>query len=479
MNDSPTSRLTGSTIVRQTLGPLRLPENPISASSPFHAYDIRGVFDRDFNLDDAYRIGFFLPSLLEASSVLVGRDARTSSPAIFEALTRGIMDAGADVHDLGLATTPMVYWFTATLKFRASVMITASHNPAVYNGMKISTLDARPVGRHAGLGRLRDQVEGGQPCIAAEQRGRYRALDLRSEYLDMLRRHRPDLSGLKLIVDTANGMGGYLARDLLGDAPEYLFEALDGTFPNHEPNPLAHENLSVLKSRVVSERADIGIAFDGDADRVMFIDENGTFVPPDLIIGVLGLHYSHQGHTDMRVVQDIRTSRSVGEFLAPLGASVTTWKVGRAFASEKLREIDALFGGELAGHFYFREFFYSDSGMLASLKVLDVLARMKRGGISMSALISRIRSYENSGEINFRLERKQDAMDAVRLHYTTEMKPTAIHEFDGYRIEFDDWWFNIRQSNTEPYLRLVVEARTQEQLQRRRAELEAMIARFS
>lgn len=360
-----------------------------------------------------------------------------------------------------------------------AISITASHNPAVYNGMKISTVDARPVGSHAGLGRLREQVEGLLPCTVAALRGERVTLNLKADYLEMLRQYRPDLSGLKLIIDSANGMGGYLARDLFDEGPEYLFEELDGRYPNHEPNPLAHENLSVLKSRVVSEGADLGIAFDGDADRVMFIDECGKFVSPDLIIGVLGLYYREHGHTEMRVVQDIRTSRSVGEFLAPIGATMTTWKVGRAFASEKLREIDALFGGELAGHYYFREFYYNDSGMLAALRVLDVLARSKREGITMSALIAGIRRYESSGEINFKLERKQDAMDLVREHFTTTMKPTALYDFDGYRIEFDDWWFNIRQSNTEPYLRLVVEARTAEQLAKRTEEIEAIIARVA
>lgn len=455
-------------------------ETHISASSAFHAYDIRGIFGTEFDLDDVYRIGYFLPALLDAPAVLVGRDARSSSPAIFEALTRGIMDAGVDVHDLGLATTPMVYWFTASLKFRASVMITASHNPAVYNGMKISTVDARPVGRHAGLGKLRELVESDRGCNIAAKRGSMRKLDLKARYLDFLSQSLPDLSGLKMIIDTANGMGGFLARDLFGNDAEYLYEELDGRFPNHEPNPLAHEqNLAVLKERVVSQHADIGIAFDGDADRVMFIDERGDFVPPDLVIGLIGLHYADRGHREMRVVQDIRTSRSVGEFLAPLGATMTTWKVGRAFASEKLREIDALFGGELAGHFYFKEFFYSDSGMFAALKVLDVLAMEKRKGATLSSLIGRIRRYENSGEINFRLERKQDAMDAVRAHYTSTMKPIAVHDFDGYRIEFDDWWFNIRQSNTEPYLRLVIEARSAAQLAQRTGELRAMIEGFN
>lgn len=445
----------------------------------FHAYDIRGIYGEDLNPEIAHRIGWFLPRLLDARAVLVGRDARLSSPEMFEALSRGITEAGADVHDLGLATTPMVYWFTGRGGYDASVMITASHNPAEYNGMKVSGRGARPIGRDAGLAKLRRWVESDQRCVPATRRGNVLRVDRRHEYVQFLRGHRPPLEGLKLVIDTANGMGGLIVRDLVGDGAEYLFEALDGRFPNHEPNPLAHENLSVLKRRVVETGSDLGIAFDGDADRVMFIDETGRFVPPDLIIAVLGLHFANQGHEAMRVVQDIRTSRSVAEFLAPLGARIETWKVGRAFAAEKLREIDALYGGELAGHYYFKDFFFNDSGMLAMLRVLDVLARRKRDGGRFSTLVDEITRYASSGEVNFKLDRKQEAMDAVRDHYHTHHHPTAFHDFDGYRIEFDDWWFNIRPSNTEPYLRLVVEARTPAMVERHTADLSALIERHA
>lgn len=204
--------------------------------------------------------------------------------------------------------------------------------------------------------------------------------------------------------------------------------------------------------------------YDGDADRVMFVDENGRFISPDLMIAVLGHWFLEEKGEKGKVLQDIRSSKAVGEYLAPMGAEMETWKVGRAFAARKLREIDGVYGGELAGHYYFRDFFYSDSGLLASILILNVIAKMKKSGVSLGRLIARIEKYRNSGEINFRVEDKQGAMDAVRDHFMKEEKATAYMDFDGYRVEFPQWWFNIRPSNTEPYLRFICEASSQELL---------------
>ena len=370
----------------------------------FHAYDIRGIYNVDFDKDTAYRVGAFLPSLLGTDKVLVGRDCRVSSDEIHEYLLKGITDAGADVYDIGLSTTPMVYFGTAKYGFDASVQITASHNPKEYNGM--STL---------------------------------------------------------------------FAKEIFGDAPEYIFDDMDGTFPNHEPNPLVHKNVVALEELVKKTGADAGVIYDGDADRVMFVDETGKFVSPDLIIALLGHYFIDERGEKGIVIQDIRSSKAVGEYLEPMGAEMFTWKVGRANAARKLRELDGVWGGELAGHYYFRDFFYSDSGLLASILVLRVLASMKRKGISFSQLIGRIAGYENSGEINFRVEDKKGAMDAIRDHFTALQKPTAMMDFDGYRVEFSDWWFNIRPSNTEPYLRFICEATSAELLEKRIEEVKDIL----
>lgn len=424
----------------------------------FHAYDIRGIYNVDFDKETVYKTGYFLPELLGTGKVLVGRDCRVSSPEIHDSLVKGITDAGADVYDIGLSTTPMVYFGTARYGFKASVQITASHNPAEYNGMKVSMENALPVGLENGLGQIRDWIEEGRECTPALRKGTVHEMDIREDYLDFLLNYKGDYSGLKIAFDLSNGMSTMFARRIFGDGPEYIFDDMDGRFPNHEPNPLVPKNVEALKTLVRRTGADIGVIYDGDADRVMFVDENAEFISPDLMIAVLGHWFLEKKGEKGIVLQDIRSSKAVGEYLTPMGAEMRTWKVGRAFAARKLRELDGVYGGELAGHYYFRDFFYSDSGLLASILILNVVAEMKKKGVTVGGLISRIVRYRNSGEINFRVEDKAGAMDAVRDFFTSAEKPTAMMDFDGYRVEFPDWWFNIRPSNTEPYLRFICEA---------------------
>lgn len=428
--------------------------------SAFKAYDIRGVYDRDFTAGDVYRIGYFLPGLLNSSKVLVGRDVRVSSPAIYTALTDGIRDAGADVYDLGLATTPFVYWSTAQYGFDLSVMITASHNPKEYNGLKISRTNALPVGFDTGLAELELKVKGEEPVVP-KPKGQIHSFDKHADYVAFLKSFGFVFDSLKLSVDCSNGMAALFVKDLLGDKPFYLFDELDGSFPNHEPNPLEEHNLLALQEAVKTYKSDIGVIYDGDADRVMFVDENGKFIPPDLMIAVAGHYFLEQKGLRGNVLQDIRTSRSVSEYIEKMGGTMHMWRVGRAYAALKLREIDGIFGGELAGHYYFRDFYYSDSGLLASLLLLDTIARFQAQGVKVSELVARIAKYYNSGEINFKLNRKQEAMDALRKHFEAQETVTAFYDFDGYRVEFKDWWFNVRPSNTEPYLRFLAEAGTQ------------------
>lgn len=427
----------------------------------FHAYDIRGIYNIDFDKDIVYKVGYFLPRLLSTSRILVGRDCRLSSDEIHDYLLKGITDAGADVYDIGLSTTPMVYFGTAKYGFGASVQITASHNPSEYNGLKVSRENALPVGFDNGLGQIKEWIETGTPCPPAEKKGTVRQMDIKQDYLDFLSSYKEDYSGLRIAMDLSNGMSSLFARKIFGDAPAYIFEDMDGRFPNHEPNPLLPGNVEALKELVKKTGADIGVIYDGDADRVMFVDENSRFVSPDLMIAVLGHYFLEEKGEKGIVLQDIRSSKAVGEYLSPMGGTMHTWKVGRAFAARKLRELNGVYGGELAGHYYFRDFFYSDSGMLASILILNVVARMKKQGVSLSKLIAGIEKYRNSGEINFKIEDKQGAMDAVRAYFTEKEQPTASMDFDGYRVEFPQWWFNIRPSNTEPYLRFICEASSQ------------------
>ncbi|OFY39226.1 MAG: phosphoglucomutase [Bacteroidetes bacterium GWF2_40_14] len=446
----------------------------------FHAYDIRGIYNKDFDKETVYKVGFFIPELLGSLKVLIGRDARESSPEIHDALIAGITDAGADVYDLGLTTTPMVYFATGRYGFKASVQITASHNPREYNGLKVSRENALPVGFDNGLGTIKGWIET-RECKVSQRKGVVHLMDIRQEYIDFQMKYKGDYSNLNIGIDVSNGMAALIIKDIMGEGSEslhYIFDELDGTFPNHEANPLIPENVVALRQLVKENRCDIGVIFDGDADRVMFVDENSRFISPDLMIAVLGHYFLEEKGGKGAVLQDIRSSKAVGEYLGPMGAEMHTWKVGRAFAALKLREIDGIFGGELAGHYYFRDFFYSDSGIMASLIILDVVTKMKKEGISLSALIARIERYQNSGEMNFKIEKKAEAMDKVRDYFISVEQPVASYDFDGYRVEFREWWFNIRPSNTEPYLRFIAEASTKELLDSKLAKLKELLAGF-
>ena len=301
-------------------------------------------------------------------------------------------------------------------------------------------------------------------------------IDIIDEYLEYMKQFKGDYSNLHIAFDLSNGMSNLFAKRIYGEGPEYIFDTIDGRFPGHDPNPLVAKNVEPLKELVRRSGADIGVIYDGDADRVMFVDDKARFVAPDLVIALMAIYFCEmKGARKPRVLQEIRSSKAVGEFLDRYGADLHTWKVGRAFAAPKLREIDGLWGGELAGHYYFKDFFYSDSGLLSSMIVLSIVSELKKRGITLSEQIDSMSGYHNSGEINFRLDDKAAAMQAVREHFSAQQKPLREMDFDGYRLEFGDWWFNIRPSNTEPYLRFICEARSEDTLKRIIAETETLL----
>lgn len=442
----------------------------------FHAYDIRGVYNEDFDKTTAYKIGYFLPQLLQTDRVLVGRDCRVSSPEIHDSLISGIMDAGADVYDLGLTSTPMVYFATANYGFNASVQITASHNPACYNGMKVSRENALPVALDSGLGQIKAWIEEGKETPIAQKRGVLHEKSIMDDYLAFMEKYKADWSNLNIAFDLSNGMACLFAHKVFGEGHHFLFDTIDGSFPNHEPNPLNPANVQPLKELVAREGADIGVIYDGDADRVMFVDDKARFVSPDLVIALMAKYFcDERGAQSPRVLQEIRSSKAVGEYLQEYNVDLHTWRVGRAFAAPKLRDIDGLWGGELAGHYYFKDFFYSDSGLLASMIVLRIVSALKSQGVKLSEVMDAMSSYHNSGEVNFRVEDKKGAMDAVKEHFLTQDDALAFMDFDGYRAEFQDWWFNIRPSNTEPYLRFICEAKDETLLNAKVAEVQSII----
>lgn len=424
----------------------------------FKAYDMRGEFGKDFTLDTVYRVGRWLPSLLEGRRFLVGRDMRLSSPAMRDALCCGLNDAGADVDDMGLATTPMTYFFTTEKNYDASVQITASHNPPEHNGMKVSMRGSLPMGADSGLPELERRVLSGNLLEPAPGRGTTRTVKYRDEFVNWLIARKPPLTGLHFAVDCSDGMAGILVRDLFGTGTIYLNDTPDGRFPHHSPNPLMPESRRQISDVVKAQGLDCGVIYDGDADRVMFVDERGEFIQPDYLIPIIARHFlkTEPGAT---VIHDIRTSRGAIEALKADGAKPVMGKVGHAFAKLLLRKVGAVCGGELAGHYYFRDFCNCDSGELASLLVLGALSEAKARGLTFSQLMAPIMRFATTGERNFLIQEKDEAMAAAVAAMEREYgKPMAVEDFDGIRLEYRAGWVNIRKSNTEPYLRMIVEA---------------------
>lgn len=444
----------------------------------FKAYDVRGIYGEELNENTAYRIGYFLPELLGAKSVVVGHDTRLSSPSLHKALIEGITDSGADVEDLGLATTPFVYYATVRLNAEASVQITASHNSKEYNGFKISRKGAIPVGGDTGLKDLEAKVMSDTVIQPSLSKGKVKRTILYSQYKAFLKRYMGDYTNLNISFDLSSGMANLFAKEIFGaNKFSYLNDSLDGSFPSHEPNPLIPKNCEMLMDAVKANGSDIGVIYDGDADRVVFVDDRGRFIQPDYITSLIGYYYKNIKGITSPVVIDIRTSKSTSEYLERLGDEVVIWKVGHSFAKMKIREKNAIFGGELAGHYYFKEFFWCDSGLFASILVLNTLAELKKKGEKLSDFMDKLIVYANSGEVNFKLDRKDEAIEALKAKYLSGA--SAVYDFDGYRIEYPTWWFSIRKSNTEPYLRLIIESKTKEELESRFNEIKTIINNFS
>jgi phosphomannomutase len=451
----------------------------------FKSYDIRGVWGRDWDARTARAIGRSLPGLLDAREICVGRDARLSSDELFAAFSGGVREAGCGVADIGRCDTPAVYFATARYGFDAGVMITASHNPAEYNGLKISGRDAVPVGYDSGLERLealaaqRPAAGDAEAGATAEPAGVLRTLDIRADYLAHLARFREGIGALKIVVDYSNGTGSLYFPGALDGLPGTvvpMFDEPDGRFPNHAPNPLVEANLAALKSRVLEEHADVGLCFDGDADRMMAVDEQGRFVSADLLTGLLAryyftLHPERLAGASRVVSYDVRSSRGVVEELERLGAEPRMCRVGHSFAKRLLRETGGIMGGELAGHYYFRENYFCDSAFVAALVLMAVLSAERR---PLSAAVASIGCYAFSGEINFEVHEGARIVEAVRRDFPDG----TLTDLDGIRIDFPSWWFNLRTSNTEPLLRLVVEARTPAELAARVREVTSRIEHY-
>ena len=459
----------------------------------FKAYDMRGTFGVDFDLELVEKVGYFLPSVVKGDRWLIGRDCRTTSPAVHAAFVSGLAKAGVEVSDLGLCTTPMVYYYTAKMGFDGSAMITASHNPPSDNGIKISKKTALPVGYATGLADLERLCKTGTlnngPQLDIDQQKRHDAqaeklgtvpqktgtVPISHEgYVEFLKGYMPDLGDLRIGIDCSNGMAALIARRLFPSAV-IINETLDGAFPCHNPNPLKAEAREQISALVREKGLDLGIIFDGDADRAMFVDGEGRFIQPDYLIPIVAKARANGGG---KVLHDVRTSRGATESLKEMGFDPVMVPVGHAFAKPKMRETGAVCGGELAGHYYFRDFFGCDSGFLAAISILGEAAKAKATGMSFADLVAPVSSrYANSGEINFDVSSKETAMTrALAAANANFPKPLSESRIDGVRIDYAEGWFNIRASNTENCLRLVAECDTKARLDSWLATMKRAIA---
>lgn len=448
--------------------------DPANAHAVFKAYDVRGVVPDQVDETLARRTGAAFVPVAEATTVVVGHDMRPSSPALAAAFAEGAAAAGADVVMIGLASTDQLYFASGHLGYPGA-MFTASHNPAQYNGIKLCREGARPIGADTGLHAIRDAVSGPAPAAAAFP-GSISQLDVLDAYAAHLLSLAP-VAGrrLRVVVDAGNGMAGLTAPvvfDRIGDVVDLvpMYFELDGTFPHHEANPIEPENLVDLQARVRAEGADLGLAFDGDADRCFVVDERGEAVSPSTLTALIATRELARS-PGSAVIHNLITSRFVPEVVREHGGRPVRTRVGHSYIKATMAETDAVFGGEHSGHFYFRDFWRADSGMLAALHTLAALAETDR---SLSRLLADYRRYCLSGEINSEVADQAATTATVEAAYA-DVDGAEVDHLDGLTVTTPEWWFNVRPSNTEPLLRLNVEGADEATMTRVRDDVLALI----
>lgn len=446
------------------------------AFSLFKAYDIRGVVPTELTAAIAREIGRALVATLTPDTVVVGRDMRISSPLLAAALIEGIRDAGSDVVDVGMVSTDALSFAVGKYGYPAGVMVTASHNPAEYNGFKIAREGARALSLTDGLDLIRDRVVNNElpPIKPAAERGSLQQRDILDDYAEKMLSliDVNALRPLRIAIDAGNGMAGTTVPRVFRDLPVEivpLYFEPDGTFPNHPANPLEPENTEELRRVVVEQGLDLGAAFDGDADRVFLIDENGSFVGGDMLTAMVASRMLER-EPGAAIVYNLISSRGVPELIEDRGGRPVRSRVGHSYIKETMRQEDAVFGGEHSGHFYFRDLWYADSGMAALLHALEMISEE---GKPLSKVIAPLDHRFRSGEINSEVPDPDAVIDAIEEHYTS--LGAAIDHLDGVTVAFPDWWFNVRASNTQPLLRLNVEADSQPLLDEKTAEVLTMI----
>lgn len=459
----------------------------------FKAYDIRGVVGTALNAQTAYLIGRGLAQEVFdlQSPIVVSRDMRTHAPELAQSLAQGLCDGGCDVIDIGLAATPMNYWANNFYNAKGSVQVTASHNGPQYNGFKVSGEGGTPFDYATGLDKVEKYVEAherdDQLPAPVEDIGKIDVINnALKDYLDWMDTFVVEYSNapkLKIGVDTANGMGGFFLTDFFARHPQLelvpLYFELDGNFPNHEADPLVEENLRDVQKLVRENGCDFGVAFDGDADRCMFVDEDGESISSDLITALIAgeMLINNKGGA---ILYDLRSSRVVPEYIAQHGGKPVRGRVGHSFMKRLLKKENARFGGELSGHYYFQDCFNTDSGLMAMIQIINLWRKSNQLNSAsstrceMSQLVAPLRKYSATGEINFHVKDVKETQAQIESFYAP-LEGATLDHLDGLTVEFADWWFNLRSSNTEPLLRLNLEANTPEERERHLSQVRALI----
>jgi phosphomannomutase len=439
----------------------------------FKAYDIRGVYPDELDEDTAYRIGRAFVTFLECRTVMIGQDMRKSSPSLFASLAKGITDQGADVVDIGFCDTP--YFYFGTSKYEAGIMVTASHNPAKYNGFKLCRDGTVPISGDTGIQDIRELAAKGK-FKEVKAKGKIVKKDIMQDFIaHNMKFLDRSLEGkrMKICVDTGNGMGGFTFPKVFAHVKNIdvvpLFFDVDMTFPNHEANPIKPENVKDLQKAVVKNKADFGIAIDGDCDRCFFVDEKGEIVSADLITALIGSVLLKKS-PGSKVLYDLRSSWATKEAIEENGGIPVMCRVGHAFIKKQMRDEDAIFAGELSGHLYYKDSFVTESSIISTMLVINLI---RKEGRTLSGMVNPLRRYFASGELNSEVEDKEGKMKELVKLFRKEAK--SFSDLDGIKLEFDDWWFNVRPSNTEPLLRLNLEAKTKSRMEEMRDKVLAII----
>jgi len=432
----------------------------------FKAYDVRGVYPTEINAKIMHDIGRSFADFILGSRISVGYDMRLSSKELSKAFTAGVLEQGKDVINFGLSSTPMAYFAANHLKTDGTAMITASHNPKEYNGVKFTREEAIPISGDTGITTIEKNVVKGK-FKSVDTKGKLSVVDIRKEYGNHISSFIKKISAMKVVIDASNGMGAqdYNLLSLPVEPVKIHFD-INGNFPGHDPNPMKKGACEDILIAVKKEKADLGIIFDGDADRVFFISENGEVIPSDYIAALIAEEMLKTGTSS--ILYDLRSSWIVPETIHTFGGTPIMCKVGHSFIKEAMRKEHSLFAGELSGHFYFKDNYYCDSGIITAIYVMNLLCSKKK---KMTELIAPLKKYFATGEINSDVEDKDTKIKDLAQKYNQG----KISYLDGIRIDFDDWWFNVRPSNTEPLLRLNLEAKSKELMEEKKEDILKLI----